>query len=170
MATGAEPLVPNIPGLKETGVVLANDVLLGTPVLQSSALVIGGGEVGVETAEYATDYCTKVSIVEMLPALAEKLYLTVRNDLLNRLKKEEIDIHCNTKVLEFIPGGIIAECNGEKITLDGYDHVILALGSKSYVPFETEGLAPEVYTIGDAVKARDAKWAIYEGYRVAQKI
>ena len=89
---------------------------------------------------------------------------------MDRLKKEEVDIHVNTKVLEFIPGGVIAECNGEKITLDGYDNVILALGSKSYVPFDPAGLAPEVYTVGDAVKARDAKWAIYEAYRVAQKI
>ena len=170
MATGATPLIPNIPGIAETGVFQANDLLLGTPVLQSSVLVIGGGEVGVETAEYATDYCSKVSIVEMQPVLAEKLYLTVRNDLLDRIKKAEVDVHCNTKVLEFIPGGVIAECNGEKITLDGYDHVVLALGSKAYTPFDAEGLAPEVYTIGDAVKARDAKWAIYEGYRVAQKI
>ena len=170
MATGAQPLVPEIKGIHDTGVVLANDLLLGNPVLKQSVLIVGGGEVGVETAEYATDYCTKVSIVEMLPALAEKLYLTVRNDLMDRLKKEEVDIHVNTKVLEFIPGGIIAECNGEKITLDGYDQVVLALGSKAYVPFEAEGLAPEVYTVGDAVKARDAKWAIYEAYRVAQKI
>lgn len=170
MATGAKPVIPNIPGIDQTGVVQANDVLLGNPVLKSSVLIIGGGEVGVETAEYATDYCSKVSIVEMLPTVAEKLYLTVRNDLMDRLKKEEVEIHCNTKVLEFIPGGVIAECNGEKITLDGFDHVILALGSKAYVPFSTEGLASEVYTIGDAVKARDAKWAIYEAYRVAQKI
>ena len=170
MATGAVPVIPDIPGIKETGVVLANDVLLGNPVLKTSALVIGGGEVGVETAEYATDYCSTVTIVEMLPAVAEKLYLTVRNDLMERLKKEEVEIRCNTKVLEFIPGGVIAECGGERITLDGYDHVILALGAKAYVPFEPAGLAPEVYTVGDAVKARDAKWGIYEGYRVAQKI
>ncbi len=106
----------------------------------------------------------------MLPAVAEKLYLTVRNDMMDRLKKEEVDVHTSTKVLEITPTGVIAECNGEKVTLEGYDHIILALGSKPYVPFDTEGLAPEVYTVGDAVQARDAKWAIYEAYRVAQKI
>ena len=170
MATGAQPIVPNIPGLKETGVVQANDVLLGNPVLKQSALIIGGGEVGVETAEYATDYCTKVSVVEMLPQIAEKLYLTVRNDLMARFKEEEIDVHVNTKVLEFIPGGVVAECNGEKLTLDGYDTVILALGSRPYLPFDPKGLAPQVYVVGDAKKTRDAKWAIYEAYRAAQEI
>ena len=59
---------------------------------------------------------------------------------------------------------------GLPVILEQEGNVILALGSRSYVPFDPEGLAPEVYTVGDAVKARDAKWAIYEGYRTAQKI
>ncbi|MCD8118032.1 MAG: NAD(P)/FAD-dependent oxidoreductase [Lachnospiraceae bacterium] len=170
MATGATPIRPNIPGIDTTGVVQANDVLLGNPVLKQSVLIIGGGEVGVETAEYATDYCSKVTVVEMLPQVAEKLYLTVRNAMMGRLKDEGVELRCNTKVLEFIDGGVIAECNGEKITLDGYDHVVLALGSRSYLPFDPEGLAPEVKIVGDAVKARDAKWAIYEAYRAVQYI
>ena len=170
MATGATPIVPGIKGLKETGVVLANDVLLGSPVLQQSALIIGGGEVGAETAEYATDYCSRVAIVEMMPEIVPTLYLTVRNAMLARMKEEEIEIHTNTKVVEFIPGGVIAEKDGKQITLDGFDTVILALGSRPYVPFDAEGLAEKVYTIGDADAVKDAKWAIYKGYRTAMEI
>ncbi len=170
MATGATPLVPNIKGLKETGVVLANNVLQGAPVLQKSCLIIGGGEVGAETAEFATDYCTKVTIVDMLPEIVPTLYLTVRNAMMARLKEEEVEIHTSTKVKEFIPGGVIAEKDGKELVLDGYDTVILALGSRSYVPFETEGLAAEVYTIGDAEAVKDAKWAIYKAYTVAKEI
>ncbi|MBR3349426.1 MAG: FAD-dependent oxidoreductase, partial [Solobacterium sp.] len=109
VATGAKPSVPPIKGLKETGVVLANDVLLGSPVLQKSCLIIGGGEVGAETAEFATDYCSRVAIVEMLPEIVPTLYLTVRNAMLDRIKKEGIEVYTNTKVLEFIEGGAIAE-------------------------------------------------------------
>lgn len=170
IATGAKPSVPPIKGLTETGVVLANDVLLGNPVLKSSALIIGGGEVGAETAEYATDYCSRVAIVEMLPEIVPTLYLTVRNAMLQRIKEEEIEVYTNTKVLEFIEGGVLAEKNGEQLKLDGFDTVILALGSKPYVPFETEGLAEKVYCIGDADAVKDAKWAIYAGYRTAMEI
>ena len=170
MATGASPLVPKIPGLQETGVVLANDVLLGKTVLQKSALIIGGGEVGAETAEYATDYCSKVTIVEMLPEIVPTLYLTVRNAMLKRIKEEEIKVHTSTKVLEFIKGGVKAECDGKELVLDGYDTVILALGSRPYKPFETEGLAKEIYTIGDADAVKDAKWAIYKAYQMAKEI
>jgi NADPH-dependent 2,4-dienoyl-CoA reductase/sulfur reductase-like enzyme len=170
VATGAKPTVPNIKGLKETGVVLANDVLLGNPVLKQSVLIIGGGEVGTETAEYATDYCTRVAIVEMLPEIVPTLYLTVRNAMLKRIKEEEVEVYTNTKVLEFIEGGVIAERNGEQIRLDGFDHVVLALGSKPYVPFETEGLADQVFVIGDAEAVKDAKWAIYKAYRTAMEL
>ena len=170
MATGATPIVPGIKGLKETGVVLANDVLQGTPVLKSSVLVIGGGEVGAETAEYATDYCTKVTVVDMLPQIVPTLYLTVRNAMMARFKKEEIEVHTSTKVLEFIEGGVRAEQDGREIVLDGYDTVVLALGSKPYVPFDPEGLAAEVYTIGDAEAVKDAKWAIYKAYTVAKNL
>jgi len=170
VATGAKPSVPPIKGLKETGVVLANDVLLGNPVLQKSCLIIGGGEVGAETAEYATDYCTRVAIVEMLPEIVPTLYLTVRNAMLKRIKEEEIEVYTSTKVLEFIEGGVIAEKDGEQLKLDGFDTVILALGSKPYVPFETEGLAEKVCVIGDADAVKDAKWAIYAGYRTAMGI
>ena len=170
MATGATPIVPGIPGLKETGVVLANDVLQGNPVLKSSVLIIGGGEVGAETAEYATDYCTKVTVVDMLPQIVPTLYLTVRNAMLARFKKEEIEVHTSTKVLEFIEGGVKAEQDGKEIVLDGYDTVVLALGSKPFVPFDPAGLAPETYTIGDAEAVKDAKWAIYKAYTVAKSI
>ncbi len=170
MATGATPIVPGIPGLKETGVVLANNVLLGDPVLKSSVLIIGGGEVGAETAEYATDYCTKVTVVDMLPQIVPMLYLTVRNAMMDRFKKEGIEVYTNTKVLEFIDGGIKADCQGKEIVLDGYDTVILALGSKPYIPFEAEGLAKQTFVIGDADAVKDAKWAIYKGYCVAKDL
>ena len=170
MATGAQPIVPGIPGLKETGVVLANNVLQGEPVLKSSVLVIGGGEVGAETAEFATDYCTKVTVVDMLPQIVPMLYLTVRNAMMSRFKEEGIEVYTNTKVLEFIEGGIKAECEGKEIVLDGYDTVVLALGSKPYVPFDTEGLAKETFVIGDADAVKDAKWAIYKAYTVAKEI
>jgi NADPH-dependent 2,4-dienoyl-CoA reductase/sulfur reductase-like enzyme len=106
----------------------------------------------------------------MLPEIVPTLYLTVRNAMLKRIKEEEIEVYTKTKVLEFIPGGVRAEKDGEEITLDGFDTVILALGSKPYVPFDAEGLADKVYVIGDADAVKDAKWAIYKAYRTAMEI
>ncbi len=170
VATGATPLKPDIPGVDGGRIKQANDVLLGEPV-EGKVLVIGGGLVGVETAEYCTDYCDHVALVEMKPEIATDLYLTVRDSLLRRFKEEEIEVHTNTKVLEFTETGIVCEQNGEQKTLDGFDSIILALGAESFNPFKNHNdLAPEVYTIGDAKEARSALEAIYEAFRVAQRI
>ena len=100
--------------------------------------------------------------------IAKEMYLTVRASLLRRFEQEKIDVQTNTKVLEFKEDGIVCEKDGETAILDGYDSIILALGSKKYNPLEdAEELAPEVYTIGDAKQARSALEAIYEGARLA---
>jgi 2,4-dienoyl-CoA reductase-like NADH-dependent reductase (Old Yellow Enzyme family)/thioredoxin reductase len=170
VATGATPLQPNIPGIDGANIKQANNVLMGEPV-QGNVLVIGGGLVGVETAEYCTDYCNKVTLVEMLPDIATEMYLTVRDSLLRRFEKEKIEVRTNTKVLEFKENGIVCEKDNKQETLDGYDSIILAMGSKKYNPFEgADDLAPEVYVIGDAKKARSALEAIYEAARLALTI
>ena len=60
------PCIPNLPGFDQPNVYQTNDVLVGKYQLGNSALVIGGGMVGCETAEYALDYCEKVAIIEQL--------------------------------------------------------------------------------------------------------
>jgi pyruvate/2-oxoglutarate dehydrogenase complex dihydrolipoamide dehydrogenase (E3) component len=150
---------------------MANDVLLGKSILGSSALVIGGGMVGVETAEFCKDYCERVAVVEMKPDIAMDLYMTVRDDLLKRFKKDGIEVYKNTKVLKIDGSTVYAEQNGKEITLEGFDHIVFAVGSKADVPFENkENLAKEVYVIGDAKQARSALEAIYEGARLGMSI
>jgi 2,4-dienoyl-CoA reductase-like NADH-dependent reductase (Old Yellow Enzyme family)/NADPH-dependent 2,4-dienoyl-CoA reductase/sulfur reductase-like enzyme len=170
IATGATPLVPKIKGIDGENIKLANDVLLGETV-SGNVLVVGAGLVGVETAEYCTDYCESITIVDQLPMIAPEMYLTVRDSLIKRFEEEEIQIYTNTTVHEFTDDGIICETDGEQMTLSGFDTIILAIGSKAYNPFaEAEKLTDEVYTIGDAKEARSALEAIYEGFRIAQKI
>ncbi|MBM4761476.1 NAD(P)/FAD-dependent oxidoreductase [Bacillus sp. B15-48] len=171
VATGAVPFKLNIPGNDAPNVYEANDVLVGKSILGNSALVIGGGMVGCETAEFCKDYCEKVAIVEMKEDVAADLYMTVRTRLLNRLKEEEVAIHTKTKVVSIDGTTVYAEKDGQEIVLEGYDNIIFAVGSKPVEQFENvEELANEVYVIGDAKQARTALEAIYEGARVGMKI
>ncbi|MBF7097457.1 NAD(P)/FAD-dependent oxidoreductase [Alkalibacter mobilis] len=171
VATGATPFKLNIPGNDADNVYMANDVLVGKKILANSALVIGGGMVGVETAEFCKDYCEKVAVVEMKEDIAMDLYMTVRDDLIGRFKKEGVEVFKNTKVLKIEGNNVYAEQNGKEILLEGYDNIVFAVGSKSDQLFENvESLADEVYVIGDAKQARSALEAIYEGARVGMKI
>ncbi|MDD5017532.1 MAG: FAD-dependent oxidoreductase, partial [Eubacteriales bacterium] len=170
IATGATQKKPDVPGIDGQNVKMANDVLMGAPV-SGSVLVVGGGLVGVETAEYCTDYCDRVTVVEMMGDIALDMYMTVRDSLLRRFKHENIAVYTDTKVLEVTEDGIVCETGGEKKTMGGYDAVIIAMGADAYNPFDDfESLAPEVYLIGDAKEARSAVEAIYEGARVALDI
>jgi 2,4-dienoyl-CoA reductase-like NADH-dependent reductase (Old Yellow Enzyme family)/thioredoxin reductase len=171
VATGATPFKLNIPGNDADNVFMANDVLVGKKILASSALVIGGGMVGVETAEFCKDYCQRVAVVEMKEDIAMDLYMTVRDDLLGRFKKEGIEVYKNTKVLSIEGNKVVAEQDGKEILLEGFDNIVFAVGSKADKLFDNvESLANEVYVIGDAKQARSALEAIYEGARVGMSI
>lgn len=171
VATGAVPFKLDIPGKDGDNVYMANDVLVGKQILANSALVIGGGMVGVETAEFCKDYCERVAVVEMQDELASDLYMTVRDDLKKRFKEKGIEVYKNTRVKRIGGNCVYADKDGQDIILDGFDNIIFAVGSKEVNQFENvESLADEVYVIGDVKKARSALEAIYEGFRVGQAI
>lgn len=170
-ATGATPIIPDLPGFDSPQVVTAGDLLCGKHQLRSSALVIGGGTVGIGTAEFCQDYCGKVAVIEKLAVIAHDMHVTVRDSLIRRFREERIEVWTKTKALRLDKGVLIAEHDGEEIRFEGYDTIIVAVGSRPADQFEDkESLAPEVYTIGDAKAARSAVEAIYEGARVAIKI
>ena len=171
VATGASPICMSFPGMETANVAQANEVLTGKVMLGNSAAVVGGGMVGVETAEFCQDYCARVTVVEMLPEVATDMYMTVRANLLDRFKRHGIEIRTNTKVVRIDNGHLIADWCGQKVDLGAFDNIILAVGSCPDQPFDNvESLANEVYVVGDAKKARSAVEAIYEGARVAMKI
>lgn len=171
VATGATPFKLNIPGNDAPNVFQANDVLTGKSILGNSALVIGGGMVGVETAEFCQDYCSRVAVVEMREDIALDLYMIVRDNLLKRFKEEEIEVYKNTTVTRIEGTTVYATQDGKEISLEGFDNIVFAVGSKAKPQFKkVETLAEKVFVIGDAKKARSAVEAIYEGFRVGMSI
>ena len=50
VSTGAEPIIPEIPGLRKSGAVATSTDLLATPDLPPRLVVLGGGYVGLEFA------------------------------------------------------------------------------------------------------------------------
>ena len=88
LATGAEPIVLPVEG-KET-MIQANDVLSGkVPILGGNAAIIGGGMVGIETAEYVLHHsrgAARAALIEMTDSIGfysqlKKLYLCIRETI-----------------------------------------------------------------------------------------
>jgi len=172
VATGGEPIIPGIPGIDGPNVVKANDILLGRKEAGRRVLIIGGGMVGCETADFLGEHGHEVTLVEMLPEIGQDVQDAVRFFLLKRLSGHKTTILTNTEVTEISADTVKAKKDGEDIELKGFDTVVIAVGAKPVNGLEQElkGKVPELYVIGDAVEARKAIDAIEEGAKIAVKL
>lgn len=172
LATGGVPLVPDIKGIENPKFVKAIDLLDGKKEVGQNVLVVGGGMVGSETADYLGEHLHNVTIIEMLPEIAIDEQDDVKYYLLERLKKWGVKAITNATVKEFLDDGVIYDKDGKDERITGFDSIVLAMGAKAYNPLEEKikGKVPEIYVIGDAVKARKALEAIEEAARIAVKI
>lgn len=169
LATGAKPLVPPIKGLECAAIKFASEILSGQVIIgNKKVLIMGGGLVGCELAEYLNQFHNQVTIVEMQSMLAKEDVKRSRAVLMKRLEESGTIQRVNTKIVEILPNGIKADEGMGTVELTGYDVMILALGYRSYNPLQTaaESICSEVYVIGDASRARNAKYAIYEGAKL----
>lgn len=180
LATGGQALRPKIPGLDLPFVVEANKVLAGEAFPSGKVLVLGGGMVGCETAEYLADYGVQVTIMEMRSQVAADSPALSRAMLLADLKKKSVDILTDAKACEIYPGGIryekaIHQRGAQGVaqrTLEELDAVVLALGCTPYNPLEEMciGKTSELYVIGDARKPGKAIDHIYQAAKLALTI
>jgi NADPH-dependent 2,4-dienoyl-CoA reductase/sulfur reductase-like enzyme len=169
LATGGKADFPALKGLDNPRVTTAIDVLEGKIETGPRVLIIGGGLVGSETADFLGEQGRQVTILEMLPELAADVQEVVRHFLLQRLCDYGVQMETETAVREITQNGVIAFKNGQEIHLEGYDHIIIATGAQPVFALkeQLQGKIPELYLIGDAVEPRKAIDAIEEGAALA---
>jgi pyruvate/2-oxoglutarate dehydrogenase complex dihydrolipoamide dehydrogenase (E3) component len=128
--------------------------------------------VGCEVADFLGEHLHKVTIVEVLPDIAQDVPLAVRYFLMQRLNDYGVEIMTKTTVVEFLQDGAVVSVNGEQSRLEGFDTMVLAFGNRSVRPLEAQlrKKIPELYVIGDAHAPRQAIDAIEEGASVGLKI
>lgn len=181
VATGATPIVPDVPGIDGKNVVLATDVLTSKVDVGQEVVIIGGRLVGLGTALFLAERGKKVSVVEMLD-IAWEFPLYLRGALLEQMIKYGVYMYPHSRLDSVTEKGVnIVWDGGEPRERGGpryellflkADTVVIAVGSKSEgrLGEQLSGIMPEVYTIGDCVEPRDALEAIHEGSEVGRKI
>jgi len=174
VATGAQPFMPDMPGIKSKKVCSAWDILQGkVEVENKKVLILGGGMVGCETAEFLGERGNNVTVVEMLGDVALDMDPLNRRGLLDALKKYRTKLLTNFEVKEINDKGVIAfnRLNGEKEDIQG-EVMVVAMGSQSVAGLAEvlKDEAPEVYIIGDSKESRRMLEAIYEGSLVGRRI
>lgn len=172
LATGGGALIPDIKGVSGANVLTAVEVLEGKKTVSDKVLIVGGGLVGCETADFLGEYGHKITIIDVLPEIATDLAAGEQYFLMQRLKTHGVVIKTGIMVTEFLENGITGQKNSKEIQLTGFDTIILAMGVKPNTDLKEklEGRVPEFYVIGDAKVPRKAMDAIREGANLAIRL
>jgi pyruvate/2-oxoglutarate dehydrogenase complex dihydrolipoamide dehydrogenase (E3) component len=171
VATGAEPAAPNVTGVNNSNAVFAHDVLGGKVKIENSKVtIIGGGLIGLETAEFLASKDNDVTIVKRYETISRDIEPLYASYLLSKLKKLRVKIMFKVKVKEVRFNCVIIESDEGRIISIPSDWVVIARGlsPSNRIVHELEGY--EVYLIGDCLKPRRIYNAIVEGFMVARRI
>lgn len=187
LACGAQPVIPDIPGMKaglDSGfIVTAEDVVCGNTQLTSAKAgeaagdicIIGSGLTGLETAEMLLAKGFHVSIAEMLPEIGPGIFGAIRNDELSRILPHDPDLYPGHQVLSVecgstASGSVTAKdlTTGETVTIPA-DTVVLAVGIRPRTEMieQFQNAFDNVITVGDALKGGRIATAIRQGFEAA---
>jgi dihydrolipoamide dehydrogenase len=111
LATGS--YARSLPGLEIGGRVLTSDQALELDTVPTSAIVLGGGVIGVEIASVWTSFGAKVTIVEALPHLAPNEDEALSKGLERAFRRRGIDYKLGVRFQ-----GVTQDDNGVTVTLE----------------------------------------------------
>lgn len=200
VATGGDPIVPDIPGVDSEQVVQAWDVLADQADTRRRIVVLGGGATGclvalylaqmgtleaqtlrflvqnrAETWETLQELVTRgikhVTLVEMQSRLGQDIGYTTRWTVLQDLRRYGVETLIGAKALRIIPEGVLIAVDHEERLIEA-DTVVLAAGvsPRSALYESLKDRTSELHLIGDAKSPRRAYDAIREGFEVGMAI
>ena len=138
-------------------------------------VIVGGGMVGCEVAEFLVKNGRKITILEMMPRIAGDVTRPLRFDLIMRLRKAGIQMEADlevTRISEYGVWGIRKKYHyGPNEDFYEADSVVIAAGFKppSSLAEEFAGKL-SVYNIGDSSRPGNLKEAIKTAFLTAMEI
>ena len=152
-AVGADPVIPPIPGVDGDNVIWAGDSFFAPERVGRTVAVIGGGQVGCETAVHYGMQGKTVTVLEMQNSLAPDAMRTYQEELVG-----QVHDHCSAvtgaRVTAITPDGVTyADADGQSHTIPA-DTVILAAGMKPRAALAESfrSCAEDFRKFGDCVK------------------
>ena len=171
-AVGAEPVIPPIPGVDGSNVLIGAELEDHMDEIGKTVAIIGGGLVGCEEGMNLARKGYQVTVLEMTDRLASDDHNRHRNSLLTLLAAEQnLTTITEARCTAVTPTGIVYEKNGETVSLEA-ETVILAAGlrPRSALAERFRDCCIDYIPLGDCVQAGNVKGAIHTAYHAAIKI
>ena len=99
IATGSYPIMPPIPGVKESKACIDSTACLTLDHIPESMLVIGGGVIGIELGAVYQRFGTKVTVIEMLPKLLPLMDSELTGMVRAQMESKGMEIHTESRVV-----------------------------------------------------------------------
>jgi 2,4-dienoyl-CoA reductase-like NADH-dependent reductase (Old Yellow Enzyme family)/thioredoxin reductase len=169
-AVGAEPIIPNIPGIKNRNVVVAAS-MYDEDAIGKKVVVIGGGLVGCEEGLHLGHLGREVTILEMLEKAAPEAPYLHWLGLMKELEKSA-KLETRVKVTRVTEGGVFAVNEKGEERFYEADTILLAVGLKprTEVVESLRNCAPDFVVIGDCQRPATVMEAMHMGYFSAMNI
>jgi 2,4-dienoyl-CoA reductase-like NADH-dependent reductase (Old Yellow Enzyme family)/thioredoxin reductase len=166
--SGAKPKeIETFGAFKQT--MTADDILMGRKVTGRKVVILGGGSVGCETADYLAPLVNDlfpanrdVTIIEMTNSLMAGEGGAAKSVLTQRLMRKGVKIQFNSKVTKVDETTITYEQDGAEHVITDADTLVFAVG---YTPMPVE--YPGAHVIGDCNQVGNLKDAITAAYNLA---
>lgn len=168
-ATGVKNATLNIEGADRA--VNAVDILGGASS-GKNVVVIGGGSIGCETAEFLAKQGKKVTVIEIADALAGNTGKTAQTILLGHLKGNGVVMLTETRVEKITATDVVYKTKDGKSDSVKADTVVFAVGTRPETSLydSLKGKISEIYNIGDSNGGGIIPNAVYDGYTVGNMI
>lgn len=181
-ATGSNPLLPPIKGLKEamekenSKVASIKEMIENIPnypedMTGKKVVVIGGGAVGLDVVEFFAPRNAKISIVEMQPVIGKDLDPVTKVQTSTLIEKHDVLELTNTALLEVKDNSFIVRRDGKEEELE-FDYGFVCLGMRANAAVleslreNFDSSKVEIVNIGDSVRARRIIEGVQEGRNI----
>lgn len=169
-AIGARPIIPKIPGADFPFVMNSHDVLNGNQAPSGNIVVIGGGMVGMEVAEYLAEKGCKVTVLEMLKEFCMDMGSARKTCVTENVYTLGITPVTEVTVTAIEDRKVLGQKEGKTVVYP-CDYAVMAIGSRARDGKELEKAALKIgagyMVIGDAGMARRAIDATKEAMNAA---
>lgn len=154
----------------------ADDVLSGKEYPGRKIVILGGGSVGCETADYLAPLINDlfpanrdITVIEMTPSLMPGEGGAAKSQLTQRLMRKGVKIELNAQVTKVDETTITYEKDGKEYQIADADTLVFAVG---YAPnkVENEAVEDRIHFIGDCNQVGNLKDAIQAANQLAKEI